>query len=71
MFCKERSLDLSQDSRSRDEQNKCYFECYFQKVWLSSSQPSGRPGSVKLVCQLDDQVTVSTDLYFPVIFVLG
>jgi len=25
------------------------------KVWLSSSQPSGRPGSVKLVCQLDDQ----------------
>ena len=26
------------------------------KVWLSSSQPSGRPGSVKLVCQLDDQV---------------
>ena len=26
------------------------------QVWLSSSQPSGRPGSVKLVCQLDDQV---------------
>ena len=71
MFCKERSLDLSQDLRLRDEKIKCYFECYFQKVWLSSSQPSGRPGSVKLVCQLDDQVTVSTDLYFPLIFVLG